>query len=199
MNGSADVQRNRVNITGFICTVARLPLRRCTFDEIGSLVVALRRRWRIFHKCLRRLRLRHKTLARASGGLAGGRRLAGEDQLGRCAAEESKYYRLYLYSGKVTLAAMHLRRVRVAGRSFAAALTHLSKVVSLPATAAKKTRRGLPVALPGGGVWQENNNSADAQRNSVNITGFIYKVARSFPRRCTFDEFESLAVPSRRC
>jgi hypothetical protein len=34
-------------------------------------------------------------------------------------------YRLYLYIGKATHAAMYLRRVRVVGRRFAAALTHL--------------------------------------------------------------------------
>jgi hypothetical protein len=31
---------------------------------------------------------------------------AGEDQLGRCTAEQSKYYRLYLKSGGSILAAM---------------------------------------------------------------------------------------------
>ena len=31
---------------------------------------------------------------------------AGEEQLGRCSAKQRKYYRLYLSSGKVTLAAM---------------------------------------------------------------------------------------------
>jgi hypothetical protein len=34
---------------------------------------------------------------------------AGEEQLGSFATEQSKYHRLYLYSGKVTLAAMYLR------------------------------------------------------------------------------------------
>jgi hypothetical protein len=36
-----------------------------------------------------------------------GRRLAGEEQLGRCTAEQSKYYLLYLCGGKITLAAMY--------------------------------------------------------------------------------------------
>jgi hypothetical protein len=40
---------------------------------------------------------------------------AGDEQLGRCAAEQSKFYRLYLRSGKVTYAAIYLRRVRFAG------------------------------------------------------------------------------------
>jgi hypothetical protein len=37
-NNSADVQRG-----GFICTVASLPLRRCTFGKFESLAVASRR------------------------------------------------------------------------------------------------------------------------------------------------------------
>jgi hypothetical protein len=54
----------------------------------------------------------------------------GEEQIGRCAAEQRKYYWLYLNSGKLALAAMYyLRRLRVAGRSFAAALMKLSTVV----------------------------------------------------------------------
>jgi hypothetical protein len=52
----------------------------------------------------RRLRLRHKTSVWASsGGPAGGKRLAEEEQLGRFTAKHSKYNWLYLYSGKVTL------------------------------------------------------------------------------------------------
>jgi hypothetical protein len=31
----------------------------------------------------------------------------GDEQLGRCVAEQSKAYRLYWYSGKLTLAAMY--------------------------------------------------------------------------------------------
>ena len=62
---------------------------------------------------------------------------AGDKQLGRCAAEQSQYYRLYLYSRNVTLAATYLRRVRVISRSSAAALTHVSTVVTPPAPAAK--------------------------------------------------------------
>jgi hypothetical protein len=76
---SADVLRSRVNITGFICKEVRWwPLRRCTFDDFESLVVASRRRGRKFQQLLRRLRLRHKTSAWASGGPSGGRRLGGE-------------------------------------------------------------------------------------------------------------------------
>jgi hypothetical protein len=49
----------------------------------------------------------------------------------RCSAEQNEYYRLYLYSGKVALAAIYLRRVWVVGRCFAAALTHVSTVVKV--------------------------------------------------------------------
>jgi hypothetical protein len=63
--------------------------------------------------------------------------LAGEEQLGRCTAVHRKYYRLYLYSSKVALAAMYLRCARVVGRSFAAALAHVSTVVTPPVPAAE--------------------------------------------------------------
>jgi hypothetical protein len=63
----------------------------------------------MFQQSLLHLRLRQKTSARASGGPAGGRRLEGEEQLGRCTAEHSKDCRPYLYSGKLALAAMSLR------------------------------------------------------------------------------------------
>ena len=61
------------------------------------------------------------------------------------AAGQSTYYRLHLNSGKVTLVAMYLRRVRVAGRSFAAALAHVSAAVTPPAPVAKKLGVGLPM------------------------------------------------------
>jgi hypothetical protein len=51
-------------------------------------------------------------------------------------AEPSKFCRLHLYCGKVTPAAMYLRRVWVVGPSFAAALTHILTVVTPPAPAA---------------------------------------------------------------
>ena len=65
---------------------------------------------------------------------------AGVENLGRCTAEQSKYYGLYLYSGKL-IAAMYLRRVRVVGRSFASALTHLSTVVHEEGESLPNTRR----------------------------------------------------------
>jgi hypothetical protein len=50
---------------------------------------------------------------------------AGEEQLGRCTAEQSIYYQFYLSSFKLALAAIYLRRVRVVGRGLAAALAHV--------------------------------------------------------------------------
>jgi hypothetical protein len=41
-NDTADLQRRRVYISGFIGTVASQPSRRCTFDELESLAVAVR-------------------------------------------------------------------------------------------------------------------------------------------------------------
>jgi hypothetical protein len=79
---------------------------------------------------------------------------AGEEQLGRCAAGKSKYYRLYLYSGKLTSAVMCLRRVRVAGRSFAVALAPVSRIGSPPAPAAKNLGVGLRRPCRGGDVWR---------------------------------------------
>ena len=52
----------------------------------------------------------------------------GEEQIARCAAWKSKYTRLYLCSGKLTIETIYPRRVRVAGLSFSAvapALTHV--------------------------------------------------------------------------
>jgi hypothetical protein len=43
--------------------------------------------------------------------------LTGEEQHGTCTARKGKYIRLYLYSGKLILAATSLRRVFAGGRS----------------------------------------------------------------------------------
>jgi hypothetical protein len=43
----------------------------------------------------------------------GDRSLAGEEQLGRCPADQGKYYRLYLQSFKVTLAEIFLSSSRL--------------------------------------------------------------------------------------
>jgi hypothetical protein len=40
---------------------------------------------------------------------------AGEEQLDRCTAKQSKHYWLYVHSGNIALAAMYPRRVRVTG------------------------------------------------------------------------------------
>jgi hypothetical protein len=80
----------------------------------------------------------------------------GEEKLGRFADGRSKYYWLYLYSGKLILAAIYLRRVRVAGRIFAAdapPLTLVSTAITPPAPAAQKSRRGPLATLPGEGAW----------------------------------------------
>jgi len=101
------------------------------------LAVASRLCWRVFQPLLRCLRLRHNISAWAFGSPTGGRRLAGDEQLGRCTAEQSKYCRLHLYSGKLALAAMYIRRVRVVSRSSAAALANVSTAISLPAPRAQ--------------------------------------------------------------
>jgi hypothetical protein len=54
-------------------------------------------------------------------------------------------------------------------------------------------KAGSAATLP----QQEKNNSADVQPGRVSITGFIYTVENWLMRRCTFDEFESIAVASR--
>jgi hypothetical protein len=47
-------------------------------------------------------------------------------------------------------------------------------------------------------LQQEKNNSAYVQRGRENVSGFIYAVVNKTSRRCTFGEFESLAVALRR-
>jgi hypothetical protein len=69
----------------------------------------------------------------------------GEEELGRCEAGQINYYRLYLYSGKLALAAMYLQRDNFAGRSFAAGappLTHVLTFVTGGARSKKDQRRG---------------------------------------------------------
>jgi len=85
---------------------------------------------------LHRLRLRLNTSAWSSGGPTGDRRIAEEEQLGRCAAGQSIYYWLYVNSTKLILAAIYFRQVRVAGSSYTAAPTHVLGVAALPAPAA---------------------------------------------------------------
>ena len=73
--------------------------------------------------------------------------MAGEEQLGKFTAKPSIFYRLYLNSGKLTLAAMHLRRVRFVGLGFAAALTRVS-------TGVKPLAPGAQNFSLGAVVWQ---------------------------------------------
>jgi hypothetical protein len=68
---------------------------------------------------------------------------AREEQRGTFTAGQSKYYRLYVGSGKLVLTAMCLWRVGVVGRTFAAALTHVSTAATPPAPAAKQLGVGL--------------------------------------------------------
>ena len=51
--------------------------------------------------------------------------------------QERRSIRLYVYSGKLILAAMHLWRVGIDGRSYAAAPTQVSRVVTPHALAAE--------------------------------------------------------------
>jgi hypothetical protein len=60
------------------------------------------------------------------------------------------FTRLYLNSGMVALAAINLRRVRVVGRSFAAALTNFQPLLRR-LRLRQKSRRGPPAAMPGAG------------------------------------------------
>jgi hypothetical protein len=84
--------------------------------------------------------------------------VASEEALGRYAAGQSKYYQLYVHSIKLNLAAVYLRRVRCGGRSFAAALAHVSVVVTPSAPAAHNLGVGLQQPSRGkmcGGVLGE--------------------------------------------
>jgi hypothetical protein len=55
----------------------------------------------------------------------------------------STYIRFYRYSGKLTLAPMHLRRARVVGRSFSAGAQPLTHVCTAGACGKKKLGVGL--------------------------------------------------------
>jgi hypothetical protein len=72
--------------------------------------------------------------------------------------------RLYVYSGKLTIAAMYLRRVGIKGRSYSALPTQVSAVVTPHAHAAQN----LGVKKGGGGAetlpQQVINNSAAVQQ-----------------------------------
>jgi len=91
--------------------------------------------------------------ARCSSPRPAPRRCRNRKRTPRKMCKKSKYIRLYLYSGNLTLAAMYLRRARVAGQSISAgapALTHVCTVCDY----GTKSRRGPPAALPGAGIWR---------------------------------------------
>jgi hypothetical protein len=88
------------------------------------------RRWSMLQQLLRGLLLLRGTSTWVSGGPTGGRSLSGKEQLGISAAEQRKSNRLYVQSGKATIAGMYLRQVRVVGRTFMAALAHATTVLS---------------------------------------------------------------------
>jgi hypothetical protein len=69
---------------------------------------------------------------------------AGENQLGRCSARQKKMYWFYLHSGKLALAVMYLRPVRVDGRSFAAVPAHVSAAATPSLRLRTKLRRRPP-------------------------------------------------------
>ena len=70
------------------------------------------------------------------------------ERLGRCSAGQSQYIRLSRYNGKLALAAIYLRRVRVVGHSIAVGAPPLTHVCAVGACG-KRPRRGPPAALPG--------------------------------------------------
>jgi hypothetical protein len=75
----------------------------------------------------------------------------GEERLGRWAAGKSKCIRLYLYNGKLILAATYLRRVFVVGRRFAAGAPALTHVCTAGASGTIPRREATPpprLALP---------------------------------------------------
>jgi hypothetical protein len=61
----------------------------------------------------------------------------GEERHGGCATGKSTYIRRYRQSGKLALAPIHLRRARVAGRSFAAGAQPLTHVCTVGACGKK--------------------------------------------------------------
>jgi hypothetical protein len=89
---------------------------------------------------------------------------AGDKQLGRCAAGKMKYMALWV-SGKLILPAMYLKQVEIDGRTYAAAPTQVSTVVTPPAPAAHHL-----------GAGRRRPCSAGIRRNRVNINGFISTV-----------------------
>jgi hypothetical protein len=76
--------------------------------------------------------------------------------------QQKRSMRLYVHSGKLILTAMYLRRARINSRSYAAAPTQDSTVVTPLAPAAQNL-----------GVSLRRPCSADVKRKRVNISDFI--------------------------
>jgi hypothetical protein len=85
----------------------------------------------------------HRPRARCSSLMTHSQRrdavATGEERHGRCSAGQSEYIRLYRHSGKLALAAMSPRRVRVVGRSFAAGAPPLPHVFTIAACGNKNS------------------------------------------------------------
>jgi hypothetical protein len=111
----------------------------------------------------------------------------GEEQFGRCTERKSKYFRLYLYSGKLIFAAKYYRRAEIDGRGFAAGAPALTHVCTVGACGTKP-RRGPPATLPGVSVWRHAwvggaNGPSAAQRGHGAHCSPIFSAAPSITRR----------------
>jgi hypothetical protein len=77
----------------------------------------------------------------------------GRERFGRCTSGQSLNIRLSPHNGKLALAAIYLRRVRVVGHSIAAGAPPLTHVCAVGACGIRP-RRGPPAASPGASVWR---------------------------------------------
>jgi hypothetical protein len=107
---------------------------------------------------------------------------AGEEQLGRCAVEQGIYNRLSAQWQGNPLGDT-LRRVRVVGRTFAAALTHVSRVVTPPVLEAQKLGVGLQRPCRG----QTCNDMLEAMR--IDNRASVAYAAASFRLKPRFKNF----------
>jgi hypothetical protein len=99
------------------------------------------------------MRSLHQTLSWGGGR---GKTLPQQVVNNSVAVQQEKWsIRLYMYSGKLNLAAIYLQRVGIDGRSYAAAPTHVSTVVT-PPTCGTKPRRRPAAALLGRCVAEQS-------------------------------------------
>jgi hypothetical protein len=103
----------------------------------------------MFQEMLRRLRLGTIT-RRGPPATLPGQAFSRRKKLGRCSAEQRKYYQFYLHSGKLTLAAMYLRRVRVVGLCLRGGVDACFSSRYAACACGSTPRRGPPLALPVG-------------------------------------------------